>query len=175
MESVTYTIGHSNHSWETFASLLELHKIEVLVDVRSNPVSRFARFANRRRLPELLRTLGIDHFWMGDTLGGKPSEGWFYDDVGGLDYRSMAAEPSFAMGIERLLEVGRGSRTAIMCAEEDPASCHRTLLLGPALEARGAALAHIRKSGAIWRTPQDPDEEGRGPRPCLEQAAQNPL
>ena len=34
------TIGHSNHSWKTFASLLPPQGIKVLVDVRSRPVSR---------------------------------------------------------------------------------------------------------------------------------------
>ena len=41
-----YTIGHSNHSWETFLPLLKENGIEVLVDVRSKPISRFAPFSN---------------------------------------------------------------------------------------------------------------------------------
>ena len=153
MSPTIYTIGHSNRTWETFALLLKLHEIEMVVDVRSNPVSRFASFANHRRLPELLDSLRIDHLWMGDTLGGKPSEERFYDDKGKPAYDSMASEPSFAEGIERLLEVADDSRTAIMCAEEDPTNCHRALLIGPAVEARGATLAHIRKDGSAEAAP----------------------
>ena len=144
-----YTIGHSNHAWETFAQLLKLHEIEMVVDVRSNPVSRFASFANRRRLPEQLEALGIDHMWMGDALGGKPSGKRSYDDSGNPDYITMAAEPTFSERIERLLEVAKDSKTAIMCAEEDPTNCHRALLIGPDVEARGATLAHIRRDGSV--------------------------
>jgi uncharacterized protein (DUF488 family) len=36
-----FTIGHSNHSLERFAELLETHGIEVIADVRSNhPLTR---------------------------------------------------------------------------------------------------------------------------------------
>ena len=44
-----FTIGHSNHTWDSFAPLLKQHRIQVLVDVRTNPASRFASFANKRR------------------------------------------------------------------------------------------------------------------------------
>ena len=73
-----YTIGHSNHTWESFSPLLLDNEIELLVDVRSNPVSRFAPFANHRTLPDLLESVGIDHEFMGGPLGGKPAD---QDDV----------------------------------------------------------------------------------------------
>ena len=45
-----YTIGHSTHDWEHFVQLLQLHKIEVLGDVRSMPYSRFTPQYNRESL-----------------------------------------------------------------------------------------------------------------------------
>ena len=50
MTTSIYTIGHSNHTWESFSRLLVDNEVELLVDVRSNPVSRFAPFANHRVL-----------------------------------------------------------------------------------------------------------------------------
>ena len=37
-----YTIGHSSHSAEHFLRLLQQHRIEVLVDTRSTPVSSYS-------------------------------------------------------------------------------------------------------------------------------------
>jgi uncharacterized protein (DUF488 family) len=45
-----------------------------------------------------------------------------------------------------LLTIGRA---CIMCAEEDPARCHRRLLVGRTLVARGVEVRHIRGSGAL--------------------------
>jgi uncharacterized protein (DUF488 family) len=38
---------------------------------------------------------------------------------------------------------------AILCAEEDPARCHRATLLAPALVARRARVAHLRHDGSV--------------------------
>ncbi len=38
-----FTIGHSNHPLERFMELLEKYEIEVLVDIRTSPFSRFSR------------------------------------------------------------------------------------------------------------------------------------
>ena len=80
MANTVFTIGHSNHTWAELAALLKLHGIQVLVDTRSNPVSKYADFANTRALPRLLAEEGITYKFMGDSLGGKPPEwkpeGW---------------------------------------------------------------------------------------------------
>ena len=141
-----YTIGHSNHPWERFLALLNQRGIELVVDIRSNPASRWARFANRRLLPRLLDEQGIRHEYMGDSLGGKPSDPAFYED-GKPDYPKIAGSAEFQEGIARLLELAEDASIAIMCAEEDPARCHRHLLIGPAMEERGVPLWHIRKDG----------------------------
>ncbi len=141
-----YTIGHSNHRWEQFLDLLKTHVIETLVDVRSKPVSRWAAFANIRTLPTLLGREGIHYVFMGDSLGGKPPDHELYGENGMPDYAKMASQPAFQKGTDELLELAKGSSTAVMCAEGDPSQCHRTLLLGPALEERGVALVHIRRT-----------------------------
>jgi uncharacterized protein (DUF488 family) len=37
----------------------------------------------------------------------------------------------------------------MLCAEEDPARCHRHLLIAPALEERGVEVVHIRGDGRL--------------------------
>jgi len=154
-----YTIGHSRHTWETFAPLLKQHDIKVLVDVRSNPVSRFAPFANTSRLPALPEGEGIAHIYMGDTLGGKPKDPSLLDSDGRPDYPRIRSTAPFHEGIDELLRLAEGARTAIMCAEEDPTKCHRRLLLEPALDDRGTTPLHIRKDGSAQR----PEELGKAP------------
>ena len=145
---IVYTIGHSNHTWEPFVALLRQHEIKVLVDVRSKPVSRFAAFANRRRLPSLLEEVCISYAYLGDFVGGKPNDPSCYDGQGRPDYAKMASRGTFREGMDDLLVLTRqGPRTALMCAEEDPVKCHRRLLIGPALEEHGVTLVHIRKNG----------------------------
>lgn len=47
--------------------------------------------------------------------------------------------------VDDLLRVvcGREDTVALLCAERDPASCHRGWLLTPLLEARGVEVQHI--------------------------------
>ena len=144
-----YTIGHSNHTWDTFASLLKAHEIEILVDIRSKPVSRWARFANKRTLPALCEGEGIRYVFMGDSLGGKPSDPSCYDAVGNPDYAKIAARSVFGEGILELRSLAEGDTTATMCAEEDPSNCHRSLLIGPALEPFGVEMRDIRRDDSI--------------------------
>ena len=149
MPKSLFTIGHSNHTWELFLPLLRLHAVELVVDVRSNPVSRFAPFANKRRLPALLSESGVRYLWMGDCLGGKPSDPALLDDEGTPDYSKISLQPAFAQGVTELLELADDAIVALMCAEEDPRKCHRSLLIGPALAAQGVAMAHIRRDGSV--------------------------
>ena len=147
-----YTIGHSNHKWEAFAALLKQHDIELLVDARTNPISRYAPFANRRTLPDLLDDIGIAYNFMGDSLGGKPADPALYDPKGKPDYRRMRARGEFREGISRLAGMTSRRRIAVMCSEEDPSQCHRLLLLGPPLEEAGCELRHIRRDGSVSST-----------------------
>ena len=132
-----YTIGHSNHRWEDFEALLKRHEVQILVDVRSKPASRWAPFANKRTLSVLLERSGFRYLYMGDSLGGKPSDPARHDSSGNPNYRSIRATKIFREGAAELIKLAEDSTVAIMCAEEDPSKCHRRLLIGPALERRG--------------------------------------
>jgi uncharacterized protein (DUF488 family) len=149
MANTVFSIGHSNHTWAEFSALVKLHGIEVLVDARSNPVSKYADFANTRALPRLLAQEGIGYAFMGDSLGGKPPDRTCYDDNGKPDYRKMRSRELFREGIDKLLELAEDSAVVLMCSEEDPTRCHRRLLIGPALVERDVKLRHIRGDGTI--------------------------
>ena len=149
MTTHIYTIGHSNHAWESFSPLLIDNDIRLLVDVRSRPVSRFAPFSNRRSFPGLLESIGIDYSFMGSTLGGRPEDPTMYDSQGKPDYDKMRMVAEFQTAIDELAGLASGRRTVILCSEGDPKQCHRRLLLGPPLQEAGFQLLHIMRDGAV--------------------------
>jgi uncharacterized protein (DUF488 family) len=130
-----HTIGHSNHSFDYFVNLLKLHSIDLIIDVRSVPYSRFAPQFNRKILERELTANAIRYEYMGDTLGGKNPEA----DL--KDYRK---------GLESVMSMSNsGTRLAFMCAEKDPLSCHRFGLLSMLLNAMGINPVHILADGSI--------------------------
>ena len=135
-----WTIGHSNHPLETFLDLLARHQIEVVVDVRSSPYSRYASQFNREAIRPALRQRAIQYLFLGDLLGGRAEDERFYDDEGRVLYGRLAQSPGFRQGIERLLERRGKSRVAILCGEEDPTDCHRRPLVGRVLQEHGVRV-----------------------------------
>lgn len=144
-----YTIGHSNHTKEKFLDLLAAARIEVVADVRSNPNSRWAAFANRDNLKEILEPARIHYIYSGDMLGGRPSDSDSYDQSGKPDYQAIQEKEYFRRGIKRILDGIKRYRVCLICAEEDPASCHRNLLVADNLRRAGVQVFHIRGDGRI--------------------------
>lgn len=144
-----FTIGHSNHDPDRFRELLSQHSIEVLVDVRSWPHSRFVEWADAAALPGLIAEDAVKYLFLGKELGGRPEGDQFYDLDGHVLYGKVAEQDWFMGAIERLERGAEEYRVAIMCSEEDPTHCHRRLLVSKVLLDRGATVAHIRKSGQV--------------------------
>lgn len=140
-------IGHSNHSAERFQGLLGDHGIEVLVDVRSWPHSRYVEWVDRTRIPEVVRAVGARYLFLGKELGGRPDGPEFYDPAGHVLYGRLAQSAHFRGGIERLRRGAERYRIAIMCSEEDPSACHRRLLVAKVLLDEGLSIGHIRGDG----------------------------
>src|SRR5207248_2088957 len=134
---------------EEFIALLTGHQIQVLADVRSHPYSRYVSHFNREELRAALQAAGIKYGFLGRELGGRPDDESFYDERGHVLYFRVAETPLFLQGIERLETGIRDFRVAIMCSEEDPAVCHRHLLVGRVMARRGTTVVHIRGDGSL--------------------------
>ncbi|MCX8027702.1 MAG: DUF488 domain-containing protein [Thermodesulfovibrionales bacterium] len=145
-----YTIGHSNIDIDKFISLLKGAGIEVLVDVRSVPYSKYANQFNKERLMNAVRTSGIKYIYMGDVIGGMPKNKSYYVNDR-IDYHLLKQSKHFQDGINRLLSDIQKYRLAIMCAEEDPMRCHRRHLISKTLHEKGVEILHIRGDGRIER------------------------
>lgn len=143
------TIGYGGRSTEEFVSLLQGYRVLYLADVRTKPFSKFQPFYSRDALAPILKRFGIVYVFLGDTLGGLPSDSSCYTG-GKVDYTKVRAREWFAKGLERLADgLRQGHRIAIMCAELEPERCHRSKLIGASLAAHGFIVKHIDADGSL--------------------------
>ena len=142
------TIGHSSHPSRVFLDLLNEHSVDVLVDVRSAPYSRFNPQFNRESLAAALKLPEIEYLYLGRELGGRPKDPDCYED-GQVHYGRVARTARFRKGIARVIIEAERRRVAIMCAEKEPLDCHRTLLVATALDAHDVDVQHIHADGTL--------------------------
>ena len=148
MSPTLYTVGHSNHTCDAFVSLLTMHRVTAVADVRSTPYSRRNPQFNRDDIRAALKSLSIQYVFLGKELGARSNDDCCYVDDK-VRYSMLAQTALFKSGIERLLEGARSHRIALMCAEKDPLDCHRTILVSRGLVLRGANILHILSGGSI--------------------------
>lgn len=145
--ATVWTVGHSTRSADSFVRVLHAYDIELLVDVR--------RFAGSRRLPQFaaaalgatLTTSGIAYRAI-PALGGRRRPdaqshnlGWRHAAF--RAYADHIASDEFAEGLDELMMLAGGLRTAIMCAEVLWWRCHRRLI-ADVLTVQGHAVIQIR-------------------------------
>jgi len=147
--AIIYTIGHSNVTVQKLIELLKAYGIEVVMDVRSEPYSKYASHFNKREIEPELRKHGFEYCFYGEKLGGKPKSPGFLTIHGAPDYEKMAESPVFKAGIEEVERMAEQKRVVLMCSEADPKACHRDRLLAWVLKNRGHNVEHILHDGTI--------------------------
>lgn len=145
--SPAYTIGHSTREIEEFIALLTKQDIELLIDVRRYPGSRRHPQFNKENLEQSLKNADINYQHM-EVLGGrrgKPNknsvnDGWRND--GFQAYADYINTSEVQEVINKLVELSKDTRYALMCAEAVYWRCHRQLI-ADALVARDIHVYHI--------------------------------
>lgn len=127
---VIYMIGHSNHRIGDFLAMLERHKIQLLVDIRSAPTSRWRPWFNRTNLDQTLQSAGVGYCWL-PALGGL----------------TPAPRPTVVLTLTTLLSDQR--TICLMCSEGDFQKCHRHYLLAPLIANLGCQVQQIAPTGAL--------------------------
>ncbi len=141
MARTIWTLGHSNHSVETFLGLLEGSAIRLVADVRRFPGSRRHPQFRREALERHLGEAGIAYGHLAD-LGGRrsarapdsPNTGWRVESFNA--YADYMNTPAFQAALAELERLASAQRAAILCAEALPWRCHRRLI-ADALIVRG--------------------------------------
>ena len=126
--------------------MLEAHGVDLLVDVRTMPRSRYNPQFNRETLPGSLAESEIRYVSM-PGLGGlrhaRPDSvngGWRNASFRG--YADYMQTTEFLENLDKLIELAQETQAAIMCAESVPWRCHRSLI-ADALLVRGIPVEHI--------------------------------
>lgn len=141
-----WTVGHSTRSSEEFNHILNVHEIQVLVDVRSFPGSRRYPQFNKEQLRQSLAAAGI-LYHHAPALGGRRqpnanSKNLAWKNASFRAYADHLDSDEFKQGIKELLEIARRERTAVMCAEALWWRCHRSLI-ADYLKSVGWEVLHI--------------------------------
>ncbi|WP_299976004.1 DUF488 domain-containing protein [uncultured Pseudoteredinibacter sp.] len=146
-----YTIGYATKPFDEFCRQLKQFNITALVDVRSLPFSRRFKEYDQPNLQRNLPTQSIHYIYMGDKLGPRSKDGRHYNSDRQIDFGKLQASKLFLAGIDRLKNgISKGYGIALMCAEKDPASCHRSLLIANFLEANSKwEIRHILHDGTL--------------------------
>lgn len=153
-----FSIGHGNRDFNDFVKLLHEYEVEYLIDVRSSPYSKMFPVYNRETLSNLLKQNNIIYLYLGDVLGGLPKDPSCYieysdknkEEARKIDYSKIEKKEFFQNGLERLKTAdAKGLKVAVMCSELHPEECHRSKLIGVALQKAGIIMKHIDKNGKI--------------------------
>lgn len=144
-----FTIGYGARSFDQFLAVLQSNSIEYLIDVRTAPYSKFKPEFSRDVLRGRIERAGIRYIFMGDTLGGQPSD-LACQTEGKIDYSKVRLQPFFQEGLERLKKAfAQQHRAALMCSEGRPEQCHRSKLIAEALADAGIPVRHIDEDGSV--------------------------
>jgi uncharacterized protein (DUF488 family) len=123
-----FTVGHSNRSPDEFVALLHQHRVQLVADVRSQPTSARFPYFSSDPLRARLRDEDVEYRFWGDELGARREEPECYE-AGQAKYNLIAKTYAFQAGLDRIRETLEAQPVALLCAEKDPLTCHRMILV----------------------------------------------
>jgi len=95
-----------------------------------------------------LRRVGVRYAFLGRELGARRDESECYVE-GKARYDLIARAPLFLDGLDRVQRGVASFRVALLCAERDPLTCHRTILVCRHLKQDIGPIAHILEDGEL--------------------------
>jgi len=128
MATMIYTIGYGRRPFHDVHAMLRHYGVSAVADVRTTPYSRDPSY-RKEILSSLLRRNNIAYVFLGAELG-------FSAGAIGNDAR-------FQSGVDRVMKGAMTYCVALLCVEQDPIHCHRSVLIGRALAQRGSMVQHI--------------------------------
>lgn len=148
VESI-YTIGFTKKSAEIFFDLLQKNNIEILLDVRLNNTSQLAGFSKYPDLKYFLdKICGIKY--ISDT-NFAPEE-WILKDYKtkkitweqyGVYFDEVMTKRNIVEYIKANYSKLTDERICLLCSEEKPDNCHRSLIAQRFKEIYGAKIINL--------------------------------
>lgn len=146
MTPALYTVGHGTRQLDELIALLKQAGVVTLVDVRAQPRSQH----NPQFIDDSLRAAceraGIVYHWAGRQLGGlrapRPDSPHVALEEGRRGFADHMDTEAFRNGAAQLQNLAARGACVILCAERDPARCHRALI-ADYLTLRGMCVVHL--------------------------------
>lgn len=140
LATALYSVGYQGRTAEQLVATVRLAGVDVVLDVRLNPISRKPGLS-KRQLAALLAEAGIEY--LHEPLLGNPRD----NRDGFRDEQPQAARSRFAQRLSdvahgALLELvhrARNMNVALLCYEADARHCHRQVIC-EAAQAKDPAL-----------------------------------
>ncbi|MBP7140889.1 MAG: DUF488 domain-containing protein [Opitutaceae bacterium] len=147
------TIGHSNRSLGEFIQMLREAHVDLLIDVRSFPMSRTNPAFNADRLPKDLAREHIAYRHYPALGGRRPKQAGVDQSLNAHwkmpsfhNYADYALGDEFTAAFDELVDLGRKNRVAVMCAEAVWWRCHRRIITDYLL-LNGHTVIHLMSPG----------------------------
>jgi len=144
-----YTIGYEGLDQESFLLWLKQYHIDVIADVRKLPLSRKKGFS-KSALKETLHSNGIEYFNFNDLGACKSLRN---NLIATGDYRAFFREYKKTISdsgpqldeIRHMIDDGK--TVALLCFEQDPHKCHRSVVADKIRErdGNGMQITHINR------------------------------
>lgn len=140
-----YTIGYEGIDIEQFFTLLRVHDIETVVDVRELPLSRKPGFS-KKVLATALNLSGLEYTHLADLGCPKPIRDRYRSDSNWRRYKEGFLKYLKTQGdaIEELAMLAASSNCALLCFEADFNFCHRSMVADAVKQHSGMSVSHIR-------------------------------
>ena len=143
-----FTIGYTAFQVNAFIDTLEKNNIKALIDVRSTPYSEHYPDYNRENLECMLAARKIQYKNFSLEFGARQTEKAYFSRAGYLDFELFTESERFKQGYNKVADaLARGHNIALMCAEKDPATCHRTIMISRIFHQNENAVTHILADG----------------------------
>jgi len=151
VDTTLYSIGYATKPLEVFLMQLKQYEITAIADVRSVPYSKAFFDYHQGALRKTLRDNDMQYVFLGEELGPRSKDPSHYDTNQQVRFDLLSQSKLFLKGIDRLKKGLKNNWIiALMCAEKDPIDCHRSLLIGRALQADfDINLQHITHAGEL--------------------------
>lgn len=159
MMAQIFTIGYTAFpNQNDFVAILKKYNVLCAIDVRSYPMaSQFYAVYSKPTLELLLKNHNIIYRNYAKEFGARQENREYFMEEGCLDFKRFAKSEEFLNGVEKIKKIlFLNYNLALMCAEKDPIDCHRTIMIGRALNLLGFDIKHILAGGNL-QTQQEID------------------
>ncbi|BDG02102.1 DUF488 domain-containing protein [Anaeromyxobacter oryzae] len=125
MAELLFTVGYEGRSAKALATRLHEAQVARVLDVRASARSARPGFS-KGPLAKALGAAGLAYAHLPEA--GNPFFAEAEADLAGVLERYRAHLEAHPEIVRAVREAARGERTALLCAEANPARCHRSVL-----------------------------------------------